>query len=135
MDFGKKGEINKSFVELKPLHDLVVLKEKYETFMTRSFYENTTYPNDYLSIVLTDENDVMDAFAKLRNVYPYLMHISYENKRTMSNNDIELASDIENKSEFDLFRELFMMQNNNDFSDETKEYLERIIDEIKEESL
>lgn len=37
---------------------------------------------DYLYAVLTDENPEVDAMARLRNVYPNVMSLEYDNART-----------------------------------------------------
>ena len=38
--------------------------------------------DDYLHITLTDEQDVPDALARLRVIYPNLMRLDYDNLRT-----------------------------------------------------
>ena len=42
---------------------------------------------DYLQITLTDEEDVPGALQKLRTVYPNLMRLEYDNKRTRENRE------------------------------------------------
>ena len=43
---------------------------------------------DYLQITLTDEEDVPGALQKLRTVYPNLMRLEYDNKRTRENREV-----------------------------------------------
>ena len=38
--------------------------------------------DDYLHVVLTDEEDVPDALARLRTIYPNIMKLDYDNRRT-----------------------------------------------------
>ena len=40
--------------------------------------------NDYIHIVLTDEEDIPEAMGKLRTVYPNIMSLEYDNSRTRS---------------------------------------------------
>ena len=47
----------------------------------------TATRTDYLMVTLTDEEDVPDGMAKLRTIYPNLMRLEYDNKRTRSNAD------------------------------------------------
>ena len=68
-----------------------------------SFYEGTTWPEDYTHITLTDEEDIPDAIGKLRTVYHRLMKLDYDNKRTRSSVEISGATDVETKSPLELF--------------------------------
>ena len=63
-------------------------------------------------MTLTDEEDVPDGMAKLRTIYPNLMRLEYDNKRTRSAADIGTAERVEEKSELELFREFYELQNN-----------------------
>lgn len=80
----EKGNLHIHTVPLKPLHDLVELKGTYDTVTARSFYEGTSWQEDYTHITLTDEEDIPDAIGKLRAIYHHLMKLDYDNKRTRS---------------------------------------------------
>ena len=43
---------------------------------------------DYLHVILTDEEDVPEAMGKLRTIYPNLLKLSYDNLRTQSTGEI-----------------------------------------------
>ena len=64
---------------------------------------------------------------KLRIIYPNLMRLEYDNRRTRENRQIERAADAEEKSELELFSELFELQNNQPMGAEQKEFLEDVI--------
>ncbi len=129
VDFGKKGEVEISEIPLKPRHDLRQIKGTYSELMTKENYEGTD-TDDYIHAVLTDENEVIDAMAKLRVVYPNIMSLSYDNKRTRSNQTITDAQDVEKKSPMDLFSEFFEKQNNQEMSEEQKAFVMDKIEEI-----
>ena len=40
--------------------------------------------DDYLHITLTDEQDIPEALARLRVIYPNLMRLDYDNRRTQT---------------------------------------------------
>lgn len=133
VEIGKKGSINIGFEELKPLRDLKEIKGTYNELMQKSFYENTTYENDYTHITLTDEDDVPDAIGKLRTVYKKLMKLDYDNKRTQSNSIIESDLNAESKSPFTLFSEFYTLQNNSELNENQKEFISKLIEEIWED--
>ena len=120
-------------VPLKPLHDMVEIKGKYDDIMKKSFYEGTTYSTDYTHITLTDENDVLDAIGKLRTVYHNLMRLDYDNKRTRGASKIDNVENIEAKTPLELFEEFFELQNNQKITEIQREFVNELIEKIWEE--
>ena len=130
-EMGKKGEVSIREVPLVPLHDLREIRGTYNELVSKSFYEGTA-TDDYIHAVLTDEEDVIDAMAKLRIIYPNLMKLSYDNKRTRSRQEITDAGDVEKKSPMELFAEFYEKQNNQEMSEEQKKFVMKRIEEIWE---
>ena len=86
---------------------------------------------DYLLVTLTDEEDVPDGMAKLRTIYPNLMRLEYDNKRTRSAADIGTAERVEEKSELELFREFYELQNNQSMTAQQKALVEELLRGMK----
>ena len=63
----------------------------------RSFYENDSC-DDYLHVTLTDEEDILDGLQKLRVIYPNIMQLEYDNRRTRENMELTGAKAVEKKS-------------------------------------
>ena len=99
----------------------------------KSSYESTN-TEDYLHITLTDEEDIPDAIGKLRSIYPNIMKLDYDNLRTRGSGTVDAIENIESKSPFELFAELFKQQNNQDMSEEQEEIMRNLIDKIWEEN-
>lgn len=133
VELGYKGVVLYREKELVPLHDLVELKGKYADLTLRSFYEGTTWQEDYTHITLTDEDDIPDAIGKLRTVYKHLMVLDYDNKRTRSGRIIEGDEEVERKSPYELFTEFYELQNNQPVSDDQAGYLRDLIEKIWED--
>lgn len=131
VEFGKKGDVKVREEFLVPLHDLREIKGTYEELTAKKNYEGTAV-DDYLHVVLTDENDIVDAVGKLRVIYPQLMKLSYDNKRTRENRIIEDVKDIEQKSPIQLFEEFYEAQNNQPMSGEQKAFSQDLIHSIWE---
>ena len=128
---GQKGEFAMHTVPLVPKHDLREIRGTYEEVTARSFYENTPV-EDYLHITLTDEENVPEAVARLRVIYPNLMKLSYDNTRTRSQTVIDGAVDVASKSPLQLFGELYELQNNQPMSDIQQAFMQELIEDIWE---
>lgn len=131
VELGRKGEFAMHTVPLVPEHDLREIRGTYEEVTARSFYENTPV-EDYLHITLTDEEDVPEAVARLRVIYPNLMKLSYDNTRTRSHAVIDGAVDVASKSPLQLFGELYELQNNQPMSDIQQAFMQELIEDIWE---
>lgn len=129
VEIGKKGEVAIREIPLVPKHDLREIKGTYEELTCKKNYDDTPV-DDYIHAVLTDEDDIPDAMGKLQIIYPNLMKLSYDNKRTRENRKIEDIQDIEKKSELELFEEFYEMQNNQGMSEEQRAFASDLIQSI-----
>ena len=130
-ELGEKGSLNVRTVPLVPLRDLREIRGTYDHLTLRSTYEGTPV-NDYLHITLTDEEDIPDAMARLRVIYPNLMKLDYDNTRTQTSGIVGTAENAEKKSPLELFSELYEKQNNQSMSKEQTDYMRLLIEEIWE---
>ena len=129
---GKKGETEVRTVPLTPLHDLREIRGTYDQLTLLETYRGTAV-DDYLHVVLTDEEDVPDALARLRVIYPNIMKLDYDNRRTRTAADIENVEAPERKSEIELFGEFYEKQNGQPMSGEQRAFAEELLEKLKEE--
>ena len=129
VEFGKKGEVSITEEPLIPKHDLREIKGTYEEVTCKKNYEGTDL-DDYVHIVLTDEEDIPDAIGKLRVIYPNIMKLSYDNKRTRENKVISNVENVEKKEPIELFEEFYELQNNRPMSEEQRVFSLELINSI-----
>ena len=134
VDFGGKGDIAVTERPLTPLHDMRELRGTYAELTSRLHYTGTN-TEDYIHITLTDEEDEPNAMMKLRSIYPNLMRLDYDNKRTRSSVFVESAAGLEKKTPMEFFGELYEAQNGQPMSEQQAEYARRVFAEIQEASL
>ena len=83
-------------------------------------------------MVLTDEEDVIDAMARLRSIYPNIMKLDYDNKRTSGGGIIEGTGNIDKKSDMEILEELYKKQNKQPLSDEQRAFAVKLFNNIQE---
>lgn len=132
-ELGAKGDLKIREVPLVPLRDMTEIRGSYEEVTLRSFYEGKDFKDAYLRITLTDEDDVPDAMAKLRVIYPYLMKLDYDNLRTRTSLEVGSPADLEKRTPLGLFEELFGLQNGRPMSEGQRALAQDLIDRIWEE--
>lgn len=127
----EKGKVVVRTVALKPKRDMREISGSYNEIVLKKNYENTNR-DDYIHITLTDEDDVPDAINKLRVIYPNIMKLDYDNKRTRSSANIDGTLNLERKSPMELFEEFYTKQNNQDMTDKQRTYASELIEKIWE---
>ena len=129
---GAKGDLELQLCPLYPKHDMREIRGSFASVTDREFYTGTA-ADDYLHIILTDEEDVPEAVGKLRLIYPNLMKLSYDNTRTRADHVIDAAADVQQKTPLELFEELYELQNNQPMSEEQRDFAQNLIERIREE--
>ena len=137
VELGEKGSVSVTELPLAPLRDLRKLRGSYEELMSKDFYDELPKDSDgllrdFYHLTLTDEEDVPDAVQKLRSVYKNLLQLEYDNKRTRTDNAIEGAERVVEKSPLELMEEFYQLQNNQALSEKQRAYLQGLLE--KEES-
>lgn len=131
VEMGAKGNINYRTIPLQPLHDMREIKGTYDELTLLKNYEGTNR-DDYIHVVLTDENDVMDAIGRLRVIYPNIMSLEYQNKRTCTETQVEKLKSVEQKTDMEVLEALYEMQNNQKLNDAQREFSEKVFKAIQE---
>ncbi|MBR6735637.1 MAG: exonuclease SbcCD subunit D [Oscillospiraceae bacterium] len=127
----EKGSLNVRTIPLSPLHDMREIKGKFDELMCEENYKGQNR-EDYLRIILTDEEDIPDAVRRMRAAYPNIMNLDYDNRRTRAAFAADITANVEKKSPLELFSELFVMQNEREMSDEQEKFMLSLIEKIKE---
>ena len=134
VNLNAKGDLKVELRPLTPRHDLRSIRGTFAEVMDKSFYEGTAV-DDYLRVILTDEEDVPEVVGKLRTVYENIMEVKYDNTRTRETQAIGGAENVQSKSPLELFEELYEKQNNQPMSEEQRSFAQELIDLIREEDM
>lgn len=128
----QKQNIMIDTIELIPKRDMCEIKGYYQEVTALNYYQNMNTQN-YMHIILKDEQDIADAMAKLRSIYPNIMRLDYDNKRTQNNQIIQTTQNIENKTPLQLLQQFYEIQNNDVMNKQQTMFCSKIMEEIWEE--
>lgn len=134
LELKEKGNLVIRAVELSPLRDMRELKGTYEELTNRKNYEGTRV-DDYLHITLTDEEDIVDAMGKLRVIYPNLMKLDYDNRRTRENRELTGGETEESRTPLELIMDFYEKQNNQPMNEKQKVLVSELMEKVWEEAL
>lgn len=132
VELAEKGSDAIRTVPLVPKRDMSELRGAYNELMLRENYEGKPFRNDYLRITLTDEEDIPNAVNNLRTVYPYIMRLDYDNRRTRTESHVDGAEQVERKRPLTLFEEFYESQNGQPMSEEQRSFAKQLMERIWE---
>lgn len=130
----EKGETEIRQIPLQPRREVIELRGTFEEILEKARKKGEPQ-TDYYHMILTDETDVVDALSRLREYYPNIMLLDYDNRRTRSQKEVEQLDRVEERTPGELFAALYEQQNGQEMDSDRKEYLDGLIREIWEEQV
>ena len=112
MTLGPKGEEpGIELVPLTPLHDLRRIRGPLAKLVSADVV-SAADAQDYLHVVLTDQDPQVNAMARLRDAYPNVMSIEYDNARTRAAGaQVDGPAEEPRESPLELFSQFYEAQN------------------------
>ncbi len=129
---GGETELAIRTLPLKPLRDWADIRGTFVQLTGEEFLKSADQ-EAYTRVTLLDEDDVPEAINRLRDYYGNIMSLRYDNLRMRTESDVSDASELGERSEIEMFKELFEKQNNAEMSQAQTNLVTRLLEEIKEE--
>lgn len=126
----EKGIYRISLITIRPLHEMETIEGTFKEITQTDFVKE--HSDNYVKIVLKDEEDIPDAVSILRSMYPRLMQMDYDNARTRTDDTVLPEAQVQ-KDPSELFEEFYESRNNVPMSEEQREYIRNLMEEIQKE--
>lgn len=107
VDIDENGDIKTELRPLIPKRDMRVIKGELNILLDPEVYKGTNV-EDYISVILTDEGELLNPIEKLRSVYKNVMLLSRENRNRTSDLKTNSLGNIAKKSKIELFKEFYL---------------------------
>lgn len=134
-ELGQKGSLDIREIPLIPKRELICLRGSYMEIMSPEFYKDIDRES-YVRVILTDEDEMPDAIGKLRIVYPNIMRMEYDNRRSRAAGAMASAPEMtRTMSPEEVFADLYRRQNGGDMSGKQAEYISSLIKDIWEDNI
>jgi len=127
IEMREKGSLTLRHIPLQALHDMREIKGPLAELLKIS-KSDPNGASDYIHAILTDEEELYDAIGQLRQVYPNLMMLDFENNRTRNTaaNAVNSLAEVALKNPLVLFAEFYQLQNNLELTAEQLQVMEKI---------
>jgi exonuclease SbcD len=129
VELEEKGCLTVTTFPLLPTKDMREIKGPIDKLMSDEV-SGAANREDYLRVILTDEEEIIDPMGKIRSVYPNVMVLDFENARTSA--DVAAVSanseKIERLSPYDLFSEFFSEISDSKMSSDQEKIVKELLE-------
>lgn len=133
ISLAEKGKLDIEMITLIPKRDLRKITGTLDEILASAKNDPNNH-EDFIDITLTNEDEVMDAMASLRTVYPNVLKLSYDNKASRAAENVEKFSGVNEKKPLEIFEAFYQSRRGTEMNDEQKNYIQALIEKIWEEN-
>ncbi|MGV2988582.1 exonuclease SbcCD subunit D [Vibrio sp. E150_011] len=126
VEFDSNGLVSTTAIPLISPHNMRILEGEMLELLEKG--KEDTHSEDYLLVRLMDKHAILDPMAKLRDVYPNVLHL--EKPGMLIGVDRELAQARLAHSEFDMFKDFFQEVQGNTLSTEQEDMITDIVSSL-----
>lgn len=127
IDGNKKINIRQE--ELRPKRNMRIIKGPLDELI-KAGLEDCSNREDYIQAILTDEGEIIDPIGKLRSVYPNIMILKREEKKDIGTSLTAASKGYKSKTELELFEEYYDRLGSGEFTEEKKEVIRNVVNEV-----
>lgn len=120
--------------ELVPLREMRELKGKFSELTDINYYKQFS-TDDYMRIILTDEEDVIGALGSLRAIFPNIMRLEYDNMRTRALAIIPDSEGNDGRTPLEIFAGLYEAQNGKAMDEDQTGLIRSLIEKVWSEDI
>lgn len=131
VELGNKEDILIDTVPLVPLRDMIELEGEFREVVSAPYYENVD-TEAFIRLILTDEREVLDAFSRLRSIYPNLMAMDYKKRAVQKDQEAGGTRERTSLHPADLFGQFYQEMNRQPLWEAQQQYLLEKIEKIWE---
>lgn len=129
VELREKGVCELRTVPLTPRREVRELRGTFAELTDLTFYQ-TQDRDCYYRIVLTDEESIIDAAMSLRQIFPNLASLTYDNTRTRAHATITGTEPEEEQQPLALFEAFYLQQNGSEMSEKQRAFSRGLMTEI-----
>lgn len=133
ISLAEKSKLDIEMIPLIPKRDLRKITGTLDEILSNAKKDPNNH-EDFIDITLTNEDEVMDAMASLRTVYPNVLKLSYDNKASRAAENVEKFSGVNEKKPLEIFEAFYQSRRGTEMNDEQKNYIQALIEKIWEEN-
>lgn len=131
VELSEKGTISVKKRALTPIHDMRRIKGEISKLISREIV-SLADSEDYLSVTLTDKEEIVDAIGTLRRVYPNIMQVLFEKRETIEGALKKQKIELKGKTDLEILEEFYQYVREEMPDEERKKVMEWAVKQAAE---
>ncbi|MGM0526252.1 MAG: exonuclease SbcCD subunit D [Pseudomonadota bacterium] len=128
VDIDSDGEATTEQLALTPKYDVRVLTGSLTELIDRAEQDDARH--DYLQVVLTDKEALLNPMARLRQVYPNVLELRKQRFQAQVGDTIAAAREQLKRSDLDVFADFFKQVQEQPMSEQQRQHVAVLIEDI-----
>lgn len=128
VEIDKDGKVSIEEKYINYLRDMRIIEGYFDEIMQNA--SKDSHKDDYIHLLLEDEEDILDGLQRLRSVYPNIMTFRYKNMKIGDNNLEEVLEKSSNTSPYQLFEDFYLQRIGQNLDDSKSKIIKETIEEI-----
>lgn len=129
VDMKEKGNVEIQEIPLVSAWELIELRGSLNELISNPITSSVD-KKSFVKITLTDEVLKNDALDILKNFYPYIVSIGYDNSMTRDNNIVQSTKVLKEQDPQQIVEELFVQQNNREMNAVERELINKLVKKV-----
>lgn len=128
-EIDEKGNIEYRIHEIKPRRDFRIIEGYFNDIM-KNYKDDIENKEDYIKIILEDEDEILDPMGKLRSIYPNIMELTRKTKKYEILSKHKIAN-IKEKSKLKLFEDFYINVMDEEVCDKESEIITKTLEGLE----
>lgn len=129
----QKGQVDIEELPLTPIRDMRIIKGPLERLLSPSVVAESN-PEDYLQVILTDEKELLHPMDTLRQTYPNVLSLKFDNSRSRAAGLDPAAPEATRRPLDLLFADFYAQQQGMPLEAEKLNLVREILNQLEEEA-
>lgn len=131
VEIGAEHSVSIRRIAIPAPRNLVEIRGTFDEVTSDDFLRRTDR-DAYVHVTLTDDNPIPDVINRLRQAYPRITHLDWDNARTRQSGEITVT-EVRKQTPMSIFAEFYQHMGGTALTEEQSNYVENLIREIWED--
>lgn len=131
VDIGAHGGCDISLVPIKHRRDLRVIRGTFDDIIDGA--KADPHPDDFIQVVLTDTQTLLNPMARLREYYPNIMELKKERFQVQTGTAFARTSEQLKRTDLDIFDDFFRQVHDHELTAEQRQHVQQVVQQVTQQ--
>lgn len=131
VDIDADGQCHIELIAIQHRRDLRVIQGHFDDIIEGA--KNDTHTDDFIQVVLTDSQAILNPMARLREYYPNILELKKQRFHVQPGSQLARASEQLKRTDLDIFEDFFEQVHDQKLNTEQRQQLQQVIQRLEQQ--